>query len=162
MQSEVRIPKASLSLSGKRRRNPGILVRVIPQSDTHTISRFYTCGNRICIICPLLGKSGCCWRETCESDIKLCVCDFDAEGSESLQVGDLGGERWSFSDDEMGLEAYTVNFDAAGFERGDEVLGCSGFCAGVFDIVVIVVELYLAVVEGGSFEGDGDVFWSDL
>ena len=62
----------------------------------------------------------------------------------------------------MGLEAYTVNFDASGFERGDEVLGSGGFGAGRFDIVVIVVEFYFAVVEGGSFEGDGDVFWSNL
>jgi len=110
----------------------------------------------------LLGKSRCCRGETCESDVKLCVCDFDAEGSKGFQVGDLGGERRSFSDDEMGLEAYTVNFDAAGFERGDEVLGSGGLSAGGFNVVVIVVKFYLAVVEGGSFEGDGDVFWSNL
>jgi hypothetical protein len=109
-----------------------------------------------------LRKSGCRWWETCESDIKLCVCDFDAEGSEGLQVGDLGGEGRGFSNDEMGLEAYTVNFDAAGFEGGDEVLGGGGFAAGVFDVVIIVVEFYCFVVKGGSFEGNGDVFWSDL
>jgi hypothetical protein len=62
----------------------------------------------------------------------------------------------------MGLEAYTVNFDAAGFERGDEVLGSGRFGAGGFDVVVIVIEFYLAVVESCSFEGNGDVFWSDL
>jgi hypothetical protein len=62
----------------------------------------------------------------------------------------------------MGLEAYTVDFDAAGFERRDEVLGCGGFSAGGFDVVIIVVELYGAIVEGGCFEGDGDIFRSNL
>ena len=62
----------------------------------------------------------------------------------------------------MALEAYTVDFDATGVEGGDEVLGSGGFGAGIFDVVVIVVEFYGAVIEGGCFEGDGDVFWSNL
>jgi hypothetical protein len=71
----------------------------------------------------------------------------------------LGGR---FADYEMPLQTNAVDFYAAGFEGGDEILGRGCFGAGVFDVIVVVVELYTAVVESCGLEGDGDVLGADL
>lgn len=62
----------------------------------------------------------------------------------------------------MGLEADAVDLDVASFEALDEVECRSCFCAGVFNVVVVVVELDVWVIEDGGFEGDGDVFGTNL
>lgn len=96
------------------------------------------------------------------SDVELGVGDFYAEGGEGVEVGGLGGKRSSASYDEVGLETDTVNFDAAGLQRGDEGLDCCGFGAGRFDIVVVVVEFCIWVGERCGCKGDRNVFFSDL
>lgn len=61
----------------------------------------------------------------------------------------------------MALETNTVDLDAARFEGGDEVCGSGGFGAGIVDVVIIVVELDVWVIKGGSLKGDGDVLGAD-
>lgn len=61
----------------------------------------------------------------------------------------------------MRLQPDAVDFDTPGFERFDEVQSSGGFGAGVFDVVVVVVELYTGVGGGCCLEGDGDVFGAD-
>ncbi len=61
----------------------------------------------------------------------------------------------------MCLQADAVDLDAPGFERLDEVLGSGGFGAGIFDVVVVVVQLYGRVGGGCGLEGDGDVLRAD-
>jgi len=62
----------------------------------------------------------------------------------------------------VGLETDAVDLDVASFEALDEVECCGCFCAGVFNVVVVVVEFDVWVVEDGGFEGDGDVFGTNL
>lgn len=47
------------------------------------------------------------------SDVKFCICDVDAERGEGVEVGGLGGERGCISNDYMGLDPDTVDFDTA-------------------------------------------------
>ena len=105
---------------------------------------------------------GCGRRERCEANVELGVCDFDAESGEGVQVCGLGGKGARFADDEVALQTDAVDFDAARFEGFDEVLGGGGFGAAVFNIVVVVVEFHAGVVKRRGFEGNGDVFGSDL
>ena len=62
----------------------------------------------------------------------------------------------------MGLETDAVDFYPAGLEGGDEGLRGGGFGAGVFDVVVVIVEFYVGIVLRCDFEGDWNVFGADL
>lgn len=62
----------------------------------------------------------------------------------------------------MGLETDAVDCYAALFERFDKVLRRGGFGAGVFDVVVVVVEFDCGVVFASGFKCDCEVFGADL
>ena len=62
----------------------------------------------------------------------------------------------------MTLKTDAVDFDPASFETCDYGLGGSCFGAGVFDVVIVVVEFYAGVVLSCGLEGYGDVFWTNL
>jgi hypothetical protein len=62
----------------------------------------------------------------------------------------------------VGLETDAVDLNIAGFEALDEVKCCGCFCTRVFDVIAVVVEFDVWVVEDGGFEGDGDVFGTNL
>ena len=62
----------------------------------------------------------------------------------------------------MALETNAVNFNATGFKRGDKVLCCSCFGAGVFNVVIVVIELYSGVILSGRLISDGNIFGADL
>jgi len=59
------------------------------------------------------------------------------------------------------LQANAINLDASGFERLDEVESGRGLGAGVFYVIVIVVELHGRVCSRGGLKGDEDVFGAD-
>ena len=61
----------------------------------------------------------------------------------------------------MALETDAVDLGVVGFDQLDDVLGGGCFVAGVFDAVVVVVELRGWVCGGGGGEGDGDVGFAD-
>jgi hypothetical protein len=70
-------------------------------------------------------------------------------------------EGGGLADDEMALQTDSIDLDASGFERSDEVLDSGCFGSGIFDVVVVVIKFYGWVVESSGFESDGDVFWTD-
>ena len=61
----------------------------------------------------------------------------------------------------MALQTDAVDLGVVGFDQFDDVLGGGCFVAGVFNAVVVVVELRGWVCGGGGSEGDGDVGFAD-
>jgi len=59
------------------------------------------------------------------------------------------------------LQIDAVDFDTSGLEKLDEVKRRGGFGAGVFDVIVVVVEPYGGVGGGYGPVCNGDVFGAD-
>ena len=65
--------------------------------------------------------------------------------------------RRDLAHDEVALEADTVERDALGLERLDEVKERGRLRAGVLDVVLVDVELGVGVGSPGGLERDADV-----
>jgi len=125
--------------------NPRVGVVKVPDGDTDAAGDVVARGDgrRVVEDLLLLGReSG--WGGG--ADVELGDGDVDAERGEGVHVLDLGRGRWGLADDEVGLETDSVDLDAGGLNRLDEVLGRGGLVAWVLDVVVVVVELSGEVV----------------
>jgi hypothetical protein len=73
------------------------------------------------------------------ADVELRVGDLDAEAGEALQRGGQGAAARGAADDEMALEADTVNGGARGLDDLDELDGAVRLGLVVLQVVVVVV-----------------------
>lgn len=78
---QVRIPGTRVPLARKGARDPGVLVRVVPQCDAGALPA--ACGGQaggdgVVVVCCLLGESARGGRQREVPDVELGVGDFDA------------------------------------------------------------------------------------
>jgi hypothetical protein len=62
----------------------------------------------------------------------------------------------------MALETDAIDLDTAALKGCYNVLRCGCFCTGVFDVVIVVVQLDACIVQSSSLVSDGDIFGSNL
>lgn len=149
--------QARLSLSAEGARDPRVLVVKVPDGDTHAPGHGKTGAHDSTIIIGLLGVAGSIGGKTRESDVELSVSDIDVECDEGVEdVGQIGLAGRS-TDDEVALEANTVDRCASSLYGFDDVECRGGFRPGVLDVVVVVVQAGVWIRGSCGFEGDGKV-----
>lgn len=158
MNGIVSIPETGIALAGEGRWDPRVRICEIPDGDTDAAVDAETSVDGVSVVDALLSESGSGGRESAKADVEFGVGDFDIESSEGLEGSGEGGFARGRSDDEVGLETDTVDFDTASLERFDEVEGSGCLGTGRLDVVVVVVELDIWIVESGGFECDWDIF----
>lgn len=161
MDGVVGKPETGFTCSGEGSWDPGVFVRVIPDSDTDAILDTQACIDRVCVVDTLLGViSGRGWK-TAEANIEFGVGDFDSEIRIGFEdVGKIGLSR-CVANGEMSLETYTIDLNTAVLERLDEIAGCVCFGTGVLDVVIVIVKLDVRVILSCSLESNGNVVWTD-
>ena len=148
------IPWAGVTLARERRRNPGVFVGVIPNSNTNTSLDSLASRDDCLVILLLLSKERRGRRKR-HPNIEFGDSNLNAESGERAEVGfEVLGD---LSDDEVTLKTDTVNGDVRALEGLDEVLHSSGFGACALDVVVVDVELGAGIGGACSLEGNGDV-----
>lgn len=68
---EIGIPQTRLPLARKGGRDPGVLVREIPEGDADAGRGRETRGHGARVVSGLLGEAGRCGREAAEADVEL-------------------------------------------------------------------------------------------
>lgn len=124
--------RKSAASPSKNARNPGVLVRPVPDGYADAFLDFVAGSDRRGVVLSLLllvlvGL----WF--IRADVELGDGDFEAQVCEGFHVGYLILERWSRADDEVVLKANAIDLDAVGLNELDDVLSCGGFRAGGFD-----------------------------
>ena len=130
------------------------LVRPVPDRDTDALLDVHARLHDALVILLLLREQRVCLGEG-HADVELRDCDLDAERGELLQH--RLERRGDLPDDEVALEADTVNRDAVGEELFDEVEHRGRLRARLLDVVVVDVQLRVRVRRAGGLKCDGDV-----
>lgn len=153
---QILIPRTSSSIPLERIRHPRVLIRPIPDSNTHTSLRISTSPDKTRIIRLLLRQIPILSRRL-HAHIQLGVCNLDIQRRVGLErAGQIFSAR-GVADGEVALQTDAVDLGVVGFDQFDDVLRGGCFVAGVFDAVVVVVQFRGWVCGGGCGEGDGDV-----
>lgn len=148
------IPWAGIALTRERRRNPGVLVGVIPNSNTNASLNSLASRDDCLIILLLLSKERRGGRKR-HPNIEFGDSNLNAERSERAEVRlEVLGD---FSNDEVALKTDTVNGNVRALKGFNEVLHSSGFGTCALNVVVVDVELGAGIGGACSLEGDGDV-----
>ena len=154
------IPRTSSSIPLERIRHPRVLNRPIPNRNTHAALRISTSPDKTRIIRLLLLQIRILSRGL-HAHIQLGVCNLNIQRRVGLErAGQIFPAR-GVADGEVALQTDAVDLGVVGFDQFDDVLGGGCFVAGVFNAVVVVVELRGWVCGGGGSEGDGDVGFAD-
>jgi hypothetical protein len=136
--------------------NPRVLVSPVPDGDSNTILHCLARGDDSLVVCLLLGEqrsSG--WQG--HTDVELGDSDLDTKRGESVHVLLQARAGWCAADDEVALETYTVERYVCRLERLDEVLHRGRLSTGIFDVIVVDVQLRVRVGLTGGLESDLDV-----
>ena len=149
-----RIPWASSTLAGEGVGHPRVLVSPVPDGDTDASLDVLARRNDVLVVLLLLREQGSRRREG-HADIELSDSDLNAGGSEHLKL--RLEVRRDLADDEVALETDTVEPNARGLERLDEVEQRGCLRAGVLDVVFVDVDLGARVCCASGVEGDLDV-----
>ena len=135
-------------------RNLTYLVSVVPNSDTNASIDAHACLDH-CLVVLLLLRQERIRRRKRHADIELSDCDLQSQSGELLHDGRQPGRNRA--DDEVALEADTVNWHTVGDELLHEVEHRGDVRARVLDVVVVDVQLRGRVGGARSLEGDRDV-----
>lgn len=113
------------------------LVGPVPKSHTNAASDIPASSNHSVVILGLLCKKRRALGKV-HTNIELRDRDFDAQFRKVLHIL-LHGRRY-FSDDEVALNAYTINGYALGLELFDEVEHSSRLRASTLDVEIVDLE----------------------
>ena len=155
------IPRTSSSIPLERIRHPRVLIRPIPNRNTHAALRISTSPDKTRIIRLLLLQIRILSRGL-HAHIQLGVCNLNIQRRVGLErAGQIFPAR-GVADGEVALQTDAVDLGVVGFDQFDDVLGGGCFGAAEFDAVVVVVQFHGRVCGGGGGgEGDGDVGFAD-
>ncbi len=137
--------------------DPAVLVGVRPNGDTDAAGHIEARADDVGIVVTLSDSSGGGGRQGRVADIELSVGDLDAESGEALQGGGEARTGGGAADDEMALEANTIDLCARCLHGLDQLDGKVGLGAVVLQVVVVVVQLGVGVGGLGGLEGKGKV-----
>lgn len=141
-------------MAGERARYPRVFVRIVPDRDTDASRDGVASSNDVLIVRLLLCEKRVGLGEG-HADVELRDGYFDAEGRESLELGlQTGGD---LPNDEMALEANTVDGYAIGLEGLHEVQHRGSLRACVLEVVLVDVQLGIGVCGTSGLEGSSDV-----
>ena len=130
------------------------LVGEVPDGDTNTALDVHTRLHDALVVLLLLREVRLAGGRR-HADVELGDRDLDAERGELLQH--RLERRRHLPDDEVALEADTVDRHALLLQRLDEVEHRGRLCAGLLDVVVVDVQLRVRVRRAGGLKCDGDV-----
>lgn len=147
------VPRTSSTLAGKRARYPGELVCEVPHSDSNAALYRVACRYDRFVIRLLLSEQRRSSRKR-HANIQLCDCHLNAQLDERFNV--LRDVGWQLADDEVGLEADTVDRNTLFLQRFDESLVGCGFYTWTFDVEVVGVEFGVRVRFACGVESGGD------
>ena len=154
MALTYRVPWASSALSAEGVGHPRVLVGPVPNGDADASLDVLARRDDGLVVLLLLRKQGSRRREG-HADIELGDGDLDAKSGERLEVGlERGGD---LADDEVALEADTIDGSVCGLERLDEVEHGGGLGALLLDVVVVDVELGSGIGGACGLQGSRDV-----
>jgi hypothetical protein len=150
------VPWQSSALSRESTRDPRVLVSPVPDGDSNTVLHRLARGDDRLVVCLLLGEQRSRgWQG--HTDVELGDSDLDTERRESVHVLLQARAGWSAANNEVALETYTVEWYICRLERLDEVLHRGGLGTGVFDVVVVDVQLRIRVGLAGGLESNLNV-----
>ena len=149
-----RVPWAGLTLAREGVWHPRVLVGPVPNGDTNARGNGVASRDDVLEVSLLLGEQRGGGGEG-HADIELGDGDLDAGGGERLEL--RLEIRRDLADNEVALEADTVERNARGLERLDEVEQGGCLRAGVLDVVFVDVDLGARVCCASGVEGDLDV-----
>ena len=149
-----RVPWASSALSAEGVGHPRVLVGEVPDSHANAGRDGIARRNDVLEVGLLLREQRRGGGER-HADVELGDGDLDTGRGERLEL--RLQVRWDLADDEVALEADTVEWDACRLERLDEVEQRGRLGAGVLNVVLVDVELGGRVGGARGLESDADV-----
>ena len=115
-------------------RHPRVLVCVVPDSSANATLDSIARRNNKLIVCLLLREQRVGLRKS-HADIELRDGDFDAERDEGLKL--LLEVCRNLTDDEVTLEADTVNWHVVSLKGLHEIEECGSLRTRIFDVVLV-------------------------
>ena len=149
-----RVPWAGLALAREGVRHPRVLVGEVPDGNANAGRDGIARRNDVLEVGLLLREQRRGSGER-HADVELGDGDLDAGRGERLEL--RLEVRRDLADDEVALEADTVEWDACGLERLDEVEQRGRLGAGVLNIILVDVELGGGVGSARGLESNADV-----
>lgn len=156
------IPRTRLAVALEGRWHPGVLVCPVPDGDAYAAFGVETGAHEVGVVCLLLLQVGLggLGGGGLHTHVHLGVGDDDVQSRIRLDSAGQVLTRRRLANGEVGLETDTVDACSIGLDETDQTLGCGGLGAGVFDAVVVVVQLGGWVCSRGCCKGNGDVCFS--
>jgi hypothetical protein len=136
---KVAIIEERVTLARESLRNPRVLVRHTPDSDTNAAGDIEARAHDVGVVISLGGEGGRRGRKAGVADVELGIGDLEAEGREATEGGGEVGAGWRAADDEMALETDAVDGGAGILDDGDGFVDAIGLGAVVLEVVVVVV-----------------------
>ena len=149
------VPRASRALAGEGARDPRVLVGPVPDGDTDAAVDGHARRDDAVVVRLLLREERRRRGER-HADVELGDCDLDALRRERRKVL-LQAGRGELADDEVALEAYTIERHVRGLEALDKVQHRRRLRARLLDVVVVDIELRVRVRASRGVQGDLDV-----
>ena len=126
-------------MAGESLRNPRVLVRHTPDSDTNAAGDVKARAHDVSVVVSLGSEGGRRGRKAGVADVELGVGDLEAEGREATEDSGEVGAGGRAADDEMALETDAVDGGAGVLDDGDGFVDAVGLGAVVLEVVVVVV-----------------------